>query len=169
MFIEFNTIWKTMPPDPLLDNVENNLPPCRGPALLEKEPRKWSRRRIGVLFSKQNGIWTFIVLVGPEKEGLEVDGKGKMEKRPKRGFYHLRVTPDDENVNARGRNGGLVQCTSEQNTSENMMNYIVKRLKRQGPGFLEWIARDVFWGWGEFLKEMRSTILHVISVIRCSF
>ena len=39
-------------------------------------------------------IWTFIVLVGPEKEALEVYTKGKNVTGPERGFLHLQV---DEN------------------------------------------------------------------------
>ena len=171
MFIEVKTIWGTMPRETLSDAVEHNSLPHDGPALLEEELGNWARRRIGVLFSRQGGIWTFIVLVGPEKEGLEVDGKGKTETRPEKGFLHLQV---DENsdvpiANAHWRNGRLAYCKDAQHRVEGMISYIAARLNKPGPEFLEWIVRDVFWGWGEFLKQMRSTILKVISLIRCSF
>ena len=159
-----------MPPETFASAVGHSPPPQDGPALLDDELGKWARRKIGVLFSRQGEIWTFIVLVAPEKEGLEVDGKGKKVTRPEKGFLHLRVdeNPDDRIANAHWRNGRLAYCKDAQNRVEDMINYIAAQLKRQGPEFLEWIVRDVFWGWGEFLKQMRLTILQVISLIRSS-
>jgi len=163
MFIEAQTIWKNIPPDPLSD-VEHNSPPHNAPASLDKELEKWARRRIGVLFSMQDGIWTFIVLVGPEKDVLEIDRKGEKVTEPEKGFLHMVVNEDSEEeiANARGRNGGLVYCKDVQYGVEDMINYIAIELTKQGPKFLERIVREIFWGWGEFLKQMRLAILRVI-------
>lgn len=171
MFIEVETIWKTIPPDTIPGSVEHNSPHYDGPTLLDNELENWARRRIGVLFSRQDGIWTFIVLVAPEKGALEVGGNGKKVPRLEKGFLHLRVgkNMDDSIANAHWRNGELAYCKDAQNRVEDMINYIAAQLEMQGPKFLEWIARDIFWGWGEFLKQMRLPILRVTSLIRCSF
>jgi hypothetical protein len=139
-------------------------PPRNGPASLDKE---WARRKIGVLFSGKDGKWTFIVLVGPEKEELEVHTKDTNVTGPERGFVHLQVdkNPDKKIANALSRNGEPVYCKDAQYGVENIINYITAELKKQGPGFLEWIVREIFWGWGEFLKQMRLPILKVISFI----
>jgi hypothetical protein len=170
MFIEVETIWKTMQPETTPGIVEHILPHSDGPALLDNELKNWARRRIGVLFSRQGGIWTFIVLVAPEKGGLEVYGNVKKVPRPEKGFLHLRVdnNVEDPIANAHWRNGELAYCKDAQNRVEDMINYIAAQLKSQGPNFLEWIARDIFWGWGEFLKQMRLPILQVTSLTRCS-
>ena len=168
MFIEVNTIWKNIPPE---NFSVNNSPLHDIPARIEEELGKWGRRKVGVLFSKQNGIWTFIVLIAPEKEGLKVDGNGENVEQRDRGFLHLQVdeNPGHRIANAHWRNGELAYCKDAQHRSEDMINYIAAQLREQGPRFLEWLARDVFWGWEEFLKEMRLAILQVISLRRFSF
>ena len=166
MFIELNTIWKTIKdsfPDPYKGNSSNH----DGPALSDKEFSQWSRRRIGVLFSKKNGVWTFIVLLAPEKEGVEIHGKGKKSgDENRKGFLHLHVVENSnyDFANAHSENGELVYCAESRFGIENMINFVAMQLKKVGPTFLTSLLQDVFWGWEEFLKQMRLPILEVISL-----
>src|SRR5271167_2079287 len=109
MFIEVQTIWKNMPPDPLFA-IQQNSSPCDNLALLSKEPGQWAWRRVGVLFSKQDGVWTFIVLIGPETEELEADRKGKKVTKLEKGFVHLQMdeNPGEKIANACWRNGSSI-------------------------------------------------------------
>ena len=169
MFIEFKTIWKTKEQETRAIARTRNMPALAGPPGSVNVTAEWARRRIGVLFSYQAGMWTFIILIAPE-EGQEVDGNVINMPSSEKVFVHLEVDYlEDPIANTRWTNGRLAFSQAGQHDIHGMMNYIAMRLKTLGPQFLEQIIRDIFWGWEEFLDHIRSTVLKVIPFIRCSF
>lgn len=145
MFMELKTIWKEPPGENV--RLANALP---GSSDSKDGETHWEhrRRRVGVLFSKHEDIWNFIVLIGP--------GDNMM------GFQIVDVDEKSEYPNTHLSKGAKAKCTHRPLQLKNIINYIDVRLKKNGPQFVESLARAIIWGWGEFLKEMRHEIIQVI-------
>lgn len=151
MFIEFKTIWKNLSP-------ENQPAACRGnivPHAIntgKDHEMEWRRRRrrVGVLFSKHDNVWNFIVLIGPGDDLM--------------GFSIVDVDEKHEypNTHLKGR---LAKCTDRPLQLQDAVNYIDVSLRKDGPQFVGSLARAIIWGWDEFLKELRREILGVNLVI----
>ena len=147
MFFDLKTIWSQVPdPAQKIRNVltdpgpRNNSNKGRG--------QQWEnrRRRIGVLFSKQN-IWNFIVLIGP--------GDSEM------GFSIVDIDTESEYPNTHTKGNRLAKCLTRVLRLRDIINLIDVRLKQSGPEWIETLARAIIVGWGEFLREMRSEIIKV--------
>jgi hypothetical protein len=153
MFLELKTIWKRLPGE-TLHNVPNKSPSTEMTGLKGLEIHlKDRRRRVGILFSKhqETKIWNFLVLIGPGNNEL--------------GFSIVDVDVENEFPNTHLTGGITAKCTDRPLRLRDIINYIDVRLKKIGPSFVENIARAVLFGWGEFLKEMRSEIIKAIPLV----
>jgi hypothetical protein len=150
MFLELKTIWKRLPGQS--EQAQNTVPlkaaTGSGTSNMGRE-RHWEdrRRRIGILFSRSQDtrIWNFLVLIGP--------GDNEM------GFSIFDEDEGSEFPNTHLRNGRRAWCTHRILHLRNIINYIDVRLKKHGPSSVESLIRAIIFGWGEFLKEMRSEII----------
>ena len=110
------------------------------PAAGEDVDSRCPRRRIGVLFKKEEHSWIFLVLIEPAPPGLtftfDVGG----------------------NAIKTGTSG---QGQREQ-TLPDVINYVTVGLTKNGPKFLEQILLDILWGWAEFLAAIVSDIVEVL-------
>jgi hypothetical protein len=144
MFLDLKTIWNQVAAE--TRDVQQNPTPITNSRGREKQ---WEhrRRRIGVLFSKQNGIWIFIVLIGPGDKEM--------------GFSILDIDTDSEYPNMHKKGNRLAKCLTRVLRLRDVINLIDVHLKQSGPGWIEDLARAIIFGWGEFLREMRSEIIKV--------
>lgn len=106
----------------------------------------WHRRRIGVLYSKQK-IWVYIVLIQPGDNDWK---------------FCYRIIKDAHETTPNAHcTGGLRFYNGAEASLDDAINYFTIKLKEVGPGFLENILQDVFWGWEEFLHHVRSQTMSV--------
>jgi len=149
MFIELKTIWNDVPRE------NHHSPNVVGADTAAREIKTekdceihWHnrRRRVGVLFSKHDNIWNFIVLIGPGDDQM--------------GFSIVDVDEKNEypNTHLKGRRA---KCTDRSLQLKDTINYIDVSLRRGGPQFVDNLARAIIWGWDEFLKELRREIIAV--------
>lgn len=156
MFLDLKTIWNRVPdePDEKFRIILQNPGPRRNTNRGREQQWENRRRRIGVLFSKHNGIWNFIVLIGP--------GDNEM------GFSIVDIDSESEIPNMHMKGKGLVKCLNRVHRLQDIINLIDVRLKHSGPEWIETLARAIIIGWGEFLREMRSEIIKVEAACLCS-
>ena len=124
--------------------------PCSQEAGITDRSHQWRPRRIAVLFSKKqkpNGTgqaWTFLVLVEPSEEELL--------------FSYRQVERDDAS-----RNTPNAQCSAGRcyyNVEEKPLRDLISCLARELAkgtelhGFVKKLAKDIFWGWEEFLNKV---------------
>lgn len=151
MFLELMTVWKAKDDNTVNGRQSQNmakstLHPPHG--INDDMIGSWNLRRTGILFSKQEQMWIFLVFIEPGDEGLV--------------FSHRIVDLEDvDEPNSTHESGVPAFCGEREDDIRNLMNYIASNIESKGPIFLEHIAEDILWGWGEFLKQMRLKILQV--------
>ena len=151
MFMEFKTIWKHLSQGNQPGAARGNTVPHASNTGTDHEIEwRQRRRRVGVLFSKQDDVWNFIVLIGPGDDlmGFSIVDVDEMHEYP--------------NTHLKGR---LAKCTDRPLRLKDAVNYIDVSLRRDGPQFVGSLARAIIWGWDEFLKELRRKILDVSLLI----
>ena len=152
MFLELKTIWSRLPEETYSDspNAQPSLTHWpKSPQEIHEHEHGWNnrRRRVGILFSKQKNIWNFLVLIGPGDDTM--------------GLSVFEIDIGNEFPNAHLPCGNKAKCTERPLRLKNMIKYIDVGLKRDGPGFVESLGRDVVWGLAEFLKELMREIIRV--------
>ena len=157
MFLEITTMWKRKPctensmapPKTSIFTPWKTVSPCSQEAGITDRSHQWRPRRIAVLFSKKqkpNGrqAWTFLVLVEPSEDELL--------------FSYRQVERDDAS-----RNTSNAQCSTGRcyyNVEEKPLRDLISCLARELAkgtelhGFVKKLAKDIFWGWEEFLNKV---------------
>ena len=168
MFLELITMWKKPGKRPISKASRSDVPQSRWQRVRqwfrkisrlslssdkdEQTSSTWHRRRIGVLFSKQR-FWVYIILIQPGDDGWK--------------FCYRRIKDAQETTPNAHCTSGLRFYTGAEASLEDTINYFTIKLKDDGPGFLENILQDVFWGWEEFLHHVRSQTMSVEPINSC--
>lgn len=79
------------------------------------------------------------------------------------GFSIIDIDKESEYPNTHQGGNTVAKCITRVLRLGDVINLIDVRLKQNGPKWIETLARAIIFGWGEFLREMRSEIIKVTS------
>lgn len=108
----------------------------------------WKRVRIGVLFSKFQDSWNFLVLIEPGADELKFCGRalGRHLRDNQRPVYQRSLSESgrDEYSEKKPRNSIYLFLINVDTV-----------------GFLDDVVQDIFWSWEQFISETMSQIHRV--------
>ena len=141
-----------------LNSWKNSQSPCAQEATegITDCSHQWRPRRIAILFSKNqkrgaSEAWTFLVIVEPTEEELV--------------FSYRQVEQADalrQKANAQCSTGRCYYNVEEKPLRD-LISCLARELAKgiEVDGFVKKLAKDIFWGWEEFLNHVRSQTMSV--------